>query len=122
MVPPSQTHDASTDDQSDLHPSLLAVLSSSHFSVHALRPSPQCGTQTVGLRGLFWYNPEVQKVQVSLEVVDPPLQTHEDSTELQSDLHPSPLTVFPSSHFSVPASSPSPHWVTQAVGFKESFW
>ncbi len=41
---------------------------------------------------------------------------HPASTELQSALHPSPLSVLPSSHFSRPASWESPQVVLQTLG------
>ena len=58
----------------------------------------------------------------SLAVVDPPDQTQLASIEVQLEFHPSPLFVFPSSHFSDPAFNPSPHLGTQDVGLLASFW
>ena len=60
-------------------------------------------------------------MQESFEEVEPPEQTQLDSM-VHELLQPSPLFVFPSSHFSVPALRPSPHWVTQVVGVVALFW
>jgi hypothetical protein len=38
---------------------------------------------------------------------------------VQSELHPSPSILFPSSHSSVPTLIPSPHCVTQMVELEE---
>jgi len=55
---------------------------------------------------------------VSAVVGLPPIQTQPASTDEQSEAQPSTVAaVFPSSHFSVPASSPSPHFVTHVSGF-----
>ena len=57
-------------------------------------------------------------MQVS-EEEDFPFSQVQLSSIIQPLVHPSPSTVFPSSHSSVPARSPSPHTVMQEflVGF-----
>ena len=44
------------------------------------------------------------------------------SSFVQSEAHPSPLIVLPSSQDSFEALTPSPQRETQAVGFVELFW
>jgi hypothetical protein len=117
VEPPEHTHPAST-SQVDEHPSLIAMLASSHFSVPASKPSPQVVTQFSGLVELSWTYPAVHCVQVSAVVVEPPEQTQPASTS-QVDEHPSLLAVLVSSHFSSPASLPSPQVVTQFSGLVE---
>jgi hypothetical protein len=120
VEPPEQTQPAST-RQVDEHPSLLAVLVSSHFSSPASLPSPQGVTQFSGLVELSWTYPALHCVQMSAVVVEPPEHTHPASTS-QVDEHPSKLAVLVSSHFSSPASKPSPQVVTQFSGLVELSW
>ena len=78
--PPVQVHPVST-FHVELHPSLLAVLPSSHL------------VDSVFIRLL---SPQISE-HVSLVVEEPPVQVHPVST-FHVELHPSPFKVFPSSH------------------------
>jgi hypothetical protein len=112
VEPPEQTQLDST-VQVVLQPSPLAMSPSSQPSAPTSLPSPQIGTQFSGLAGLSWLNPDVHNSQTSAEVVEPPMHTQLVSTVEQSDAHPSPPPVSPSSQFSSPASKPSPQVGTQ---------
>ena len=57
--------------------------------------------------------PPVQIEQLSTEVVVPPPQIYMGSI-IQILLHPSPLSIPPSSHCSVACFSPSPQFTVQA--------
>ena len=54
----------------------------------------------------------MHRVQVSLAVVDPPVQIYIGSIP-QVELQPSPLPTFPSSHSSELCFNPSPQFITQ---------
>lgn len=77
----TQDHPAST-WQVELHPSRLTVPPSSHCSPGVMKPSPHCS------------------LHVSFVVADPPVQCHPFNSPDQSDLHPMPSRLFPSSHAS----------------------
>ena len=79
--PPVQVHPVST-LHVELHPSLFAVLPSSHLVVKVLNRL---------------LSPHIS-VHVSLEVEEPPVQVHPVST-LHVELHPSLLDVLPSSQY-----------------------
>ena len=81
--PPDQDHPVST-FHVELHPSLFAVLPSSHIVDKVLNRL---------------LSPHISE-QVSLEVEEPPVQVHPVST-LHVELHPSLLDVLPSSQYVV---------------------
>lgn len=78
-----------------LHPSPLMLFPSSHASLEVCTPSPhRFGSVQMLLLG-------------AIELVEESVQVHPDSTA-QELLHPSPLTVLPSSQASTDTRSASP--------------
>ena len=94
--------------QAELHPSLSALLSSSHSSVGCLSPSPHLMSQTV-LPGLGEV-PPVHSLQLSLAVIEPPFQMCMLSI-VQEELHPSLSVRLSSSQSSEECLRPSPQTI-----------
>jgi len=103
-VPPVQKDEASI-THPNVHPSLFSTFPSSQASEACFLPSPHCAVQAV--LSAFGDVPPAQTVHVSAVVVVPPEQA-ESASISQTELHPSPSAVFPSSHSSEECSLPSP--------------
>ena len=71
VVPPVQIYPSSIVHLT-LHPSLEEEFSSSHSSPFTLIPSPQTGKHSEA--SMLGRNPSPQNSQVSLDVIDPPVQ------------------------------------------------